>query len=98
MKKVAIKALVSGKVQKVWFRANTQIKAIELGIVGQALNMPNGDVEVKACGDKEKVAQLVDWLHIGSEKAKVEQVVVTELTQNEVAQSKIISTTEFITG
>ncbi len=60
--------------------------------------MANGNVEVKAYGDKEKLAQLVDWLHIGSEKSKVESVVVTELTQNEVAQSEVIITTEFITG
>ncbi len=93
MEKVAIRAAVSGKVQKVWFRANTQKKAVELGLVGGALNMPNGNVEVSAYGDKEKVAQLVDWLHIGSEKAQVEQVLVTELNKIEVT-----SLTEFITG
>ncbi len=98
MEKVAIRAVVSGKVQKVWFRANTQNKAIELGIVGQAINMSNGDVEVIAIGEKETIEQLVDWLHIGSEKANVEQVIVTELTQSEVVDSKITSTTEFITG
>ncbi len=93
MKKISIKAVVSGKVQKVWFRANTQKKARELGLVGQAINMSNGDVEVIACGETKALAQLVDWLHIGSEKAKVKRVNVIELTQCEV-----ISATEFITG
>jgi len=89
----SIKAIVSGKVQKVWFRANTQKKAQELNITGQAINLTNGDVEVSAYGDEAQLQALIDWLHIGSEKSEVKQVVVTELPCDELAHL-----TSFTTG
>ncbi|TPH13439.1 acylphosphatase [Litorilituus lipolyticus] len=89
----SIKAIVSGKVQKVWFRANTQKKAQELKVVGHAINLTNGDVEVLAYGDKVQLQTLIDWLHIGSEKSEVKQVAVTELASDELAHL-----TSFTTG
>lgn len=86
-----IKAIVSGKVQRVWFRANTQKKAIELGLTGQAINLANGNVEVIACGEQAGIEQLIAWLHIGSEKAVVDKVEVEELESVETF-------TDFTTG
>lgn len=89
----SIKAIVSGKVQKVWFRANTQKKAQQLKVMGHAINLANGDVEVLAYGDITQLVALVDWLHVGSEKSEVKRVTVTELADNELAHL-----TSFTTG
>lgn len=72
--------LVSGKVQGVWFRAGTQEEAKRLGLTGWARNLPDGRVEVMVFGDAENLEQLHEWLKIGSEKAKVDDV-----TQDEIA-------------
>ncbi|WP_018693375.1 acylphosphatase [Algicola sagamiensis] len=70
----AILALVSGKVQGVWFRASTQKVAQSLHLIGYAKNLPDGRVEVKACGDHDSIQQLIDYLHQGPELAEVSQV------------------------
>jgi len=65
---------VFGRVQGVFFRASTQKIAIELGLVGYAKNMPDGSVEVLACGDKQALESLNDWLWLGPAYAKVSDV------------------------
>jgi len=50
-----------GRVQGVWFRANCQKKAVELGVVGWVRNMPNGSVESVAEGDRGKLEELLEW-------------------------------------
>ena len=47
---------VSGRVQGVYFRGATQRRAEELGVTGYARNLPDGRVEVLACGAAEAVA------------------------------------------
>lgn len=69
--KICVHCFVSGKVQGVWFRASTKSEAELLGITGWAKNLPDGRVEVMACGAKEKVAQLCEWLKQGPEHARV---------------------------
>lgn len=81
--KLCIHCYVSGRVQGVWFRASTQEKAKELGLTGWARNLPDGRVEVLACGDKEKIAELHQWLHQGPELAKVEEVIYEEVIWQE---------------
>jgi acylphosphatase len=68
------RCVVSGRVQGVWFRAATQGKAIELQLTGRAVNLPDGRVEVIACGPEERLAQLRNWLWQGPELARVESV------------------------
>lgn len=65
---------VSGRVQGVWFRAATQQQARALGLTGHAINLPDGRVEVLACGDRQAVAQLESWLWEGPELAQVSAV------------------------
>jgi acylphosphatase len=65
---------VSGKVQGVWFRANTQTQAQQLQVNGWVKNLANGRVEVFACGDEEQLELLFQWLRVGPELAKVEEV------------------------
>ena len=56
-----VHAIFSGRVQGVFFRANGQKKAVELGITGWIRNLPDGTVELKAEGSKEKIEELVGW-------------------------------------
>jgi acylphosphatase len=42
---------VSGRVQGVFFRVSTRDVAVPLNITGHAINLPDGSVEVLACGD-----------------------------------------------
>lgn len=71
----AARFLVSGRVQGVSFRAYTQGKARELGLVGVARNLPDGRVEVIAEGAPAAIDALGDWLWQGSPAARVSEVV-----------------------
>ena len=71
MSKQCIKALVSGRVQGVFFRQSTQQQAQQLGITGHAINLRDGRVEVIACGEAQQLQQLLDWLHRGPQMAQV---------------------------
>ena len=73
---ICIHCFVSGKVQGVWYRASTKTEAEKLGIKGWARNLDDGRVEVLACGDKEKVMQLLEWLKHGPRLARVTEVTV----------------------
>lgn len=50
---------VRGRVQGVGFRWWTRGRALELGLVGHARNLPDGRVEVQAQGPREQVEELV---------------------------------------
>ena len=71
---VARCCIVTGRVQGVFFRASTARKAAELGVTGTARNLPDGTVEVLACGSEAAVAALCDWLHEGPPAARVDAV------------------------
>ncbi len=54
-----------------WFRDSTRREAERLGVTGYAINQPNGDVEVLACGSPEALDALCAWLRQGPPLAKV---------------------------
>lgn len=66
--------VISGRVQGVWFRASTRDQAERLGLGGHALNLPDGRVEVVACGGAAALDELATWLAHGPPLAVVEQV------------------------
>lgn len=72
--KICFHAIVSGHVQGVYYRANTQRKALELNLTGWVQNLPNGTVEVVACGEKNKIDLLEKWLWKGPAPAIVGKV------------------------
>lgn len=53
---------VRGRVQGVGFRWWTRARALELGLVGHARNLPDGRVEVNAQGAQESVNALIELL------------------------------------
>ena len=78
MTKVVKQALVSGKVQGVFYRATTRKKALSLGLTGHAKNLSDGRVEVLAFGADEQVDKLLDWLWTGSITSKVTGVEIAD--------------------
>ena len=62
---------VSGRVQGVFFRASTRKVATELHLTGHAINLPDGDVEVLACGADLAIDKLLAWLRQGPPMASV---------------------------
>ena len=70
----AVQLIVSGKVQGVFFRDSTRIKAIELGLIGYAKNLENGNVEVVAQGDEYKLNELVSFIKNNPGHSKVKEV------------------------
>jgi acylphosphatase len=77
--KFCIHCHIGGLVQGVSYRAATQQHAKKLGLTGWVRNLPDGRVEVLACGDKEIVLQLHEWLKQGPPRAKVSDVSYEEL-------------------
>ena len=75
------KFTVSGRVQGVFFRASTRTEALRLHLTGHARNLPNGDVEVVACGDAAALDELQRWLHIGPSAARVQSVARSDVDE-----------------
>lgn len=69
-------AIVSGRVQGVFYRATTADRARALGVDGYARNLNDGRVEVLACGPPDAVQALVQWLWQGSSASRVTDVQV----------------------
>ncbi|HEC87791.1 MAG TPA: acylphosphatase [Thermoplasmata archaeon] len=74
MKRVHVK--IYGRVQGVWFRANTKEKAEEVGVGGWVRNMPDGSVEAVFEGKDEKVEKMIEWCRHGPPLARVDRVEV----------------------
>ena len=67
---------ISGRVQGVFFRSNTQDEARALGLTGLVRNLPDGRVEVVAEGEEEDLKELIKWCHKGPPGARVREVEV----------------------
>jgi acylphosphatase len=87
--KLGIHCYVTGKVQGVWFRASTQEQAQALGLTGWTRNLPDGRVEVLACGEREKLTLLLEWLKTGPELARVDEMIYEEVPWQEHARFAI---------
>ena len=74
METTCVKALVTGKVQGVWYRRATQEQALRHGLTGHATNLPDGRVEVLLCGRREAVREVAEWLWKGPGNARVTHV------------------------
>ena len=71
----AIKAVVYGRVQGVFFRAFVFQWATELGLAGYVRNLPGGNaVEVYAEGKRDRLEKLIGYLEVGPQASRVERV------------------------
>jgi acylphosphatase len=66
--------VIAGRVQGVFFRAETQSAAQRLGVVGWVRNRRDGTVEALFEGPKAAVQQAVDWCWQGSPMGRVSDV------------------------
>lgn len=65
---------IEGRVQGVWFRESTRQEAVTLGLTGYARNLPDGSVEVLACGAPAALDRLAGWLEEGPPMAQVSSI------------------------
>jgi acylphosphatase len=73
---IARRCLVSGRVQGVFYRGTARERARSGQLTGHARNLPDGRVEVLACGEESAVLQFIEWLWEGPAAAKVRDVSV----------------------
>jgi len=74
---VAVRVVVHGRVQGVFFRASTLERALALGLVGWVRNRPDGTVEAHLQGLPEDIDRMTAWCEVGSPLAEVVSVEVT---------------------
>jgi acylphosphatase len=76
----AIRCVVAGRVQGVYYRAATAEQAARLRLDGWVKNLPDGRVEVLVAGSPAAVAELAGWLWQGPPAARVDAVQLEEWT------------------
>lgn len=76
----AIRCVVAGRVQGVYYRAATAEQATRLQLDGWVRNLSDGRVEVILAGSPAAVAELVRWLWQGPPAARVDAVHLEEWT------------------
>lgn len=74
-----VRAIISGRVQGVSYRANAATEASRLGISGWVKNREDGSVEIEAEGPDDHIAALLKWCESGPPAARVARVAVEEL-------------------
>lgn len=77
-RRVRVRAVVSGRVQGVWYRESCRRQAEQLGVVGWVRNTPVGSVEIEAEGEPPAVEALLAWARRGPAQAEVDAVTVDD--------------------
>ncbi len=84
-----IHLVVKGKVQGVFYRANTKKKADECRITGWVQNTPDDAVEIVASGSQNDLDQFIKWCKEGPSRAKVTDVIKEEREEETFADFSI---------
>lgn len=69
---------ISGRVQGVFFRAETQRAATSFDLTGWVRNLADGRVEALLEGEDKSVDKMLEWCRKGPPAARVENVIVRE--------------------
>ncbi len=72
MKNVRAIVEVCGRVQGVFFRAETKRAADGKGVKGWVKNLPNGNVQAVFEGSEEAVDSMLEWCDRGAPMSRVE--------------------------
>ena len=83
---------VTGIVQGVCFRMETERKAEELQLTGWVRNATDGSVQVHAEGQEDHILQLEAWLHEGPPAARVENVQSENVAEEGLTNFSILET------
>jgi acylphosphatase len=70
------RVIVHGRVQGVLFRARCRGEARRLGVAGWVRNLADGTVAAVFEGEPDAVAAMVEWAHVGPDRARVTGVEV----------------------
>ncbi|HEY8524519.1 MAG TPA: acylphosphatase [Acidimicrobiales bacterium] len=76
---VRVRAVVSGRVQGVWYRDSCRREAARLGVGGWVRNLPDGRVEIEAEGARDRVEALLAWARQGPPLARVTGLDIEDL-------------------
>ena len=76
MREVHIK--ISGEVQGVFFRVNTERCADDNNVKGWVRNCSDGSVEAVLQGLAEKVDNVINWCKVGPDQANVDDIKISE--------------------
>ena len=85
-----VRLTIKGKVQGVFYRATAKDVADLTGVKGWVKNLPDKNVEITATASEEALQKFISWCKQGPPKAKVEDVIVEELSLEEFSHFKII--------
>jgi acylphosphatase len=72
--------IVSGRVQGVYFRANTVRQAEATGLSGWVKNLPDGRVEAVFEGESGNAERMLAWCRTGTPPARVDSIEYVEET------------------
>lgn len=81
--KQTISIIVSGRVQRVFYRQSTKEMATAHGITGHVRNAPDDTVHIIATGTKGQLDKFLGWCRQGPPKARVTGIEVLELPLQE---------------
>ena len=73
-----IHVYISGRVQGVFFRAETQRTATSLKLTGWVRNMDDGRVEAVFEGEPDEIERMLNWCHQGPPASRVDRVEAAE--------------------
>ena len=76
MAAVRARAVITGRVQGVFYRASCRNEAEARGLAGWVRNNPDGSVEAVFEGPEADVRSVLDWCRRGPPSAGVDQVTV----------------------
>lgn len=76
---VRVRAVVTGRVQGVWYRQGCRREADRLGVAGWVANRPDGSVELEAEGPRPAVEALLGWARRGPSRAVVDRLAIEDL-------------------
>ncbi len=74
----AIRYVVAGRVQGVYYRTAAAERANELAVHGWVRNLPDGRVEAVAAGTVQALTEFAAWLWTGPPAARVDSVQIEE--------------------
>ena len=72
--KIRVHAIISGRVQGVFFRMETKRAANRFGVFGWVRNLRDGSVEAVFEGKKSQIDAILDWCRQGPANARVSDV------------------------
>jgi len=79
--RVCVRAVISGRVQGVYYRGWTEEEATRRGLAGWVMNMPDGTVKAQFIGPRAAVEDMLEACYAGPRDAVVTGIVTEELAE-----------------